>query len=98
MHIRKNRKRNLDVSLDESLSFDKEGNELTLKAFAGSFKDKVSLLVNLGVIIGLIMLIYIPIFSKIANTIPLESKWWLLIIILVLTAIIPFDIIKIRKK
>ena len=31
MHIRKNKKRNLDVSLDESLSYDKEGNELTLK-------------------------------------------------------------------
>ena len=80
------------------ITYQLKGNELTLKAFAGSFKDKVSLLVNLGVIIGLIILIYIPIFSKIANTIPLESKWWLLIIILVLTAIIPFDIIKIRKK
>ena len=31
MHIRKNKKRKLDVSLDESLSYDKEGNELTLK-------------------------------------------------------------------
>ena len=80
------------------ITYQLKGNELTLKAFADSFKDKVSLLVNLGVIIGLIILIYIPIFSKIANTIPLELKWWLLIIILVLTAIIPFDIIKIRKK
>ena len=42
MHIRKNRKRNLDVSLDESLSFDKEGNELTLKDVLGTESDIVT--------------------------------------------------------
>ena len=42
MHIRKNRKRNLDVSLDESLSFDKEGNELTLKDVLGTEDDIVT--------------------------------------------------------
>ena len=42
MHIIKNRKRNLDVSLDESLSFDKEGNELTLKDVLGTESDIVT--------------------------------------------------------
>lgn len=42
MHIRKNKKRNLDVSLDESLSFDKEGNELTLKDVLGTEDDIVT--------------------------------------------------------
>ena len=42
MHIRKNRKRNLDISLDESLSFDKEGNELTLKDVLGTEDDIVT--------------------------------------------------------
>lgn len=42
MHIRKNKKRNLDVSLDESLSFDKEGNELTLKDVLGTEGDIVT--------------------------------------------------------
>ena len=42
MHIRKNKKRNLDVSLDESLSFDKEGNELTLKDVLGTESDIVT--------------------------------------------------------
>ena len=42
MHIRKNKKRNLDVSLDESLSYDKEGNELTLKDVLGTESDIVT--------------------------------------------------------
>ena len=42
MHIRKNKKRNLDVSLDESLSYDKEGNELTLKDVWGTESDIVT--------------------------------------------------------
>lgn len=80
------------------ITYQLKGNDLTLKAFANSFKDNVSLLVNLGVIIGLISLIYVPFFNKIANTILLELKWWLLIILLVLLAILPFDIFKLRKK
>ena len=42
MHIRKNKKRNLDISLDESLSYDKEGNELTLKDVLGTESDIVT--------------------------------------------------------
>ena len=42
MYLRKNKKRNLDVSLDESLSFDKEGNELTLKDVLGTESDIVT--------------------------------------------------------
>jgi len=42
MYLRKNKKRNADVSLDESLSFDKEGNELTLKDVLGTEDDIVT--------------------------------------------------------
>ena len=42
MYLRKNKKRNMDVSLDESLSFDKEGNELTLKDVLGTEEDIVT--------------------------------------------------------
>ena len=36
MYLRKNKKRKADVSLDESLSFDSEGNELHLEDILGS--------------------------------------------------------------
>lgn len=42
MYLRKNKKRNNDISLDESLSFDKEGNELTLKDVLGTESDLVT--------------------------------------------------------
>ena len=42
MYIRKNKKRVFDISLDESLSFDKEGNELTLKDVLGTEEDIVT--------------------------------------------------------
>ena len=42
MYLRKNRKRRADVSLDESLSYDKEGNELTLEDVLGTEDDIVT--------------------------------------------------------
>lgn len=80
------------------ITYQLRGNDFTLKAFVKSFKDKVSLIVNVGVIIGLTMFVYIPFFNTVANTIPLELKWWLLIIGLVLLAILPFDIFKVVNK
>ena len=80
------------------ITYQLRGNDFTLKAFVNSFKDKVSLIVNLGVIIGLTMFVYVPFFNTVANTMPLELKWWLLIIGLVLLAILPFDIFKVINK
>lgn len=42
MYLRKNKKRRADVSLDESLSYDKEGNELTLEDVLGTEEDIVT--------------------------------------------------------
>ena len=42
MYLRKNRKRKADVSLEESLSYDKEGNELTLEDVLGTEEDIVT--------------------------------------------------------
>ena len=80
------------------ITYQLRGNDFTLKAFVNSFKDKVSLIVNLDVIIGLTMFVYVPFFNTVANTMPLELKWWLLIIGLVLLAILPFDIFKVVNK
>lgn len=42
MYLRKNKKRKADVSLDESLSFDSEGNELHLEDILGTEDDIVT--------------------------------------------------------
>ena len=42
MYLRKNKKRKADVPLDESLSFDSEGNELHLEDILGTEKDIVT--------------------------------------------------------
>ena len=42
MYLRKNKKRRADVSLDESLSFDSEGNELHLEDILGTDSDIVT--------------------------------------------------------
>ena len=42
MYLRKNKKRNADVSLDDSLSFDSEGNELKLADILGTEDDIVT--------------------------------------------------------
>ena len=42
MYLRKNKKRNADVSLEESLSFDSEGNELHLEDILGTEPDIVT--------------------------------------------------------
>ncbi len=42
MYLRKNKKRNADVSLEESLSFDAEGNELHLEDILGTAPDLVT--------------------------------------------------------
>lgn len=42
MYLRKNKKRNADISLEESLSFDAEGNELHLEDILGTDPDLVT--------------------------------------------------------
>ena len=42
MYLRKNKKRRADVSIEESLSFDSEGNELHLEDIIGTDKDIVT--------------------------------------------------------
>ena len=42
MYLRKNKKRNADVSLEESLSYDAEGNELHLEDILGTEPDLIT--------------------------------------------------------
>lgn len=80
------------------ITYQLKENSLTLKAFVESFKDKVSLIVNLCTIFILILFIYIPFLNKVSYMVPLELKWWICIVILVLFAVIPFDIFKIVDR
>ena len=80
------------------ITYQLKGNSLTLKSFVESFKDKVSLIVNLCTIFVLILFIYIPFLNKVSYMVPLELKWWICIVILVLFAVIPFDIFKIIDR
>ncbi len=80
------------------IAYQLKNNETTISNFLRSFKDKVSLIINIGIIVLLIIYIYLPFFNKLANTTPLTIKWWLFILLFVLLAVLPFDILKIVKK
>ena len=80
------------------IAYQLKNNKLTLSNFIYIFKDKVSLIVNVGIIIVLLGYIYLPFFNSVANTTSLIMNWWLYIIFLVFLAVLPFDIFKIIKK
>ena len=80
------------------IAYQLKNNKLTIINFLNSFKDKVSFIVNFGITVGLLIYIYSPFFNPLAHTTPLTIKWWLYIIIIVLLAVLPFDIIKVIKK
>ena len=101
-------KRNIDTNLAITISYSTlvlstmlityqlRSSSLTITNFIDSFKDKICILVNLGITISLLMFIYIPFFNNVANTTPLDIKSWLFIIFNTLLAIIVFDILKIN--
>ena len=104
--IRNNLETNLAITIAYStlvlsimlITYQLKNNKLTITNFLDSFKDKVSFIVNFGIMVGLLLYIYFPFFNKVANTSPLMIKWWGYVIILVLLAILPFDIFKVLKK
>ncbi|MGN1269055.1 MAG: cation-translocating P-type ATPase [Candidatus Aphodocola sp.] len=104
--IRNNLETNLAITIAYStlvlsimlITYQLKNNKLTITNFLDSFKDKVSFIVNFGIMVGLLLYIYFPFFNKVANTSPLMIKWWGYVIILVLLAILPVDIFKVLKK
>ena len=80
------------------IAYQLKNNDTTISNFLRSFRDKVSLSVNIGILIILLIYIYLPFFNKLANTSPLSIKWWLFILLFVFIAILPFDIFKILKS
>lgn len=72
--------------------------KLTLNNFFDGFKDKISIIINFGVIILLLIYIYLPFFNTVANTSSLTIKWWLYVVLLVLLLVLPFDILKLKKR
>lgn len=80
------------------IAYQLKNNQFTIINVIYSFKDKVSIVVNFGIILGLFMYIYLPFFNKVANTNPLKMIYWLYVIMLTLLAVLPFDIFKLVKK
>ena len=79
------------------IAYQLKSNNSTIKSFLEGLKDKISLMVNTTILLGLLLLIYIPFLNKTANTHPLELKHWIYIILLTLLAVLPYDIMKINK-
>ena len=80
------------------VTYQLQNDRCTLINFINSFKDKVSIIVSISIVIGLLFLIYLPFFNQVANTIGLSIKWWIVVVILVFLSVLPFDILKIKKK
>lgn len=80
------------------ITYQLKNDKLTLNNFFDGFKDKISIIINFGVIILLLIYIYLPFFNKVANTSSLTIKWWLYVVLLVLLSVLPFDILKLKKR
>ena len=80
------------------VSFELKSKESTIKSIISSLKDKLALTINLGIIICLLALIYIPYLNKEASTAPLNLLEWLYIILLTSIAVLPFDLLKYKKN
>ncbi len=72
--------------------------ELTIKNFLETLKDKISVAINLIMILILVAVIYIPFFNKLAHTQPIEWSDWGAIVGLSLIAVLPFDLLKVIHK
>ena len=72
--------------------------ELTIKNFFTTLKDKISVSINLIMLLILMAVVYVPFFNKLANTTPISLSDWGKVILLAVLAIIPFDILKIIYK
>ena len=80
------------------IAYQLRDSKMTIKNLIYSFKDKISIIVNFGIFTGLLIYIYSPFFNGVANTSPLSLNQWIYIIMLVLLAVLPFDIFKLIKK
>lgn len=80
------------------ITYQLKDNQLTIVNVIKSLKDKVSLFVNLGIMIILFIYIYFPFFQNVANTHPLSLKEWLYVLLLVSLAVLPFDLGKLIEK
>ena len=80
------------------IAYQLKSSKSTLYNFKESLSDKVTLAINIMIILGLILFIYVPVFNKIVNTVSIKLESWIFIIVLALIAVIPFDILKLRKR
>lgn len=104
--LRKNYPTNFSITIAYSvlvlsiilITYQIKNNNLTLTNLINSFQDKISIIVNLSISLGLLAFIYLPFFNKLSNTTKISPIWWFIIIALVLLAVLPFDIFKIINE
>ncbi len=74
-----------------------QSNDYAIKNFIADLNDKVILFINLIILIGLMLLIYVPLFNKIVGTVPLHFINLLLALLISIIITIFFDVLKFRK-
>ena len=74
-----------------------QSNDYAIKNFIADLNDKVILFINLIILIGLMLLIYVPLFNKIVGTVPLHFINLLLALLISIIITISFDVLKFRK-
>lgn len=80
------------------ISYELVSKELTIKNIINCFKQKICIIIDLFILICLIVIIYVPFFNDVAHTTSLSLNNWLLVIIMTIIAVIPFDIFKVVNK
>lgn len=74
-----------------------QSKEYAIKNFITNLGDKVIVFINLVILIGLMLLIYLPLFNKIVGTVNLKITHLLLALLISIIVTISFDILKIKK-
>jgi hypothetical protein len=76
------------------VAYNLESSKITISNIISGFKDKITLIVNGIILLGLILFIYLPFFNQTSNTCGLNLVNWLIVICLSSLTVIPFDILK----
>lgn len=80
------------------VSFQLRTLDSTFKTLTKALKDKSVLVVNLFIIAGLILLVYLPYFNSVANTMPLNILEWGYVVCMAIICVVPFDLFKKKIK
>ena len=75
-------------------AFQIKSDEFTIKTIIKDLRDMTTVLVNTFIILGLLLLIYVPFLNDIANTAPINPIYWGYILFVGFLTVLPFDLIR----